>query len=80
MKAIKIIGGIVCCLALVVLIWGMLYFSVDPSKEWTDQNILQIEPTIEEEETENSEDDSSEISGPGDAVVDEIIPIPDDEV
>ncbi|HIV01039.1 MAG TPA: hypothetical protein IAA62_00575 [Candidatus Caccopulliclostridium gallistercoris] len=80
MKAVKIIGGIVCCLALAVLIWGMLYFSVDPIKEWTDQNIFQIEQTIEDEETENSEDDSSEISGPGEAVVDEIIPNPDAEV
>ena len=56
MKVIKIMGGIICCLALIVLTWGMLYFAVDPIKDWTDKNIFQIEQIVEDDSTLDDEE------------------------
>lgn len=70
MKAVKIISGIVATILLVFLVWGILYLSIEPVKNWTDTNIFQIEETVDKEDDENGELPSVEVPEPDGGTVD----------
>lgn len=70
MKAVKIISGIVATILLVFLVWGILYLSIEPVKNWTDTNIFQIEETVDKEDDEDGELPSVEVPEPDGGTVD----------
>lgn len=80
MKAVKIISGIIATILLAILVWGILYLSVQPVKDWTDKNIFQIEHVaVDKEEIE--EDDTTPLPDIGvpDPDIDVVEIIPDEK-
>ena len=80
MKAVKIISGIIATILLAILVWGILYLSVQSVKDWTNKNIFQIEQVaVDKEEIE--EDDTTPLPDIGvpDPDIDVVEIIPDEK-